>query len=289
MNKILKQKLTVKYRWSWILTLLLTISVAAHIWLAGVRRPVHPSIGTTINPPLVWSDSKVNQIRVSTYNIHRGKGVDRIFDLSRTAAVLQGVDIVGINEVAGPTIFGESDQAQILAKQLGMGWLYAPNQVRWFRDHFGNGLLSRFPVSHWVNEPLVYDEVGSHSPRNIITANIRINDTDVAILITHLDLGAIRATQLRRVIERFDRYDCAILMGDMNTDAKDRQITALLDQGGAKDAIAVALREQTPENRVDWIFTRGFDVVDGGMTEVGVSDHPYFWVDLKLAKRHQTQ
>ncbi len=284
----MKQKhrsiLASKSVWFWLILLSLIASIAAHIWLAGIKRPVPPAIGYSIDSPSVWSDTNVDRIRVSTYNIHRGKGVDRIFDLSRTAKVLQDSDVIGINEVAGPTIFGEPNQAQILAKKLNMGWLYAPNQVRWFRNHFGNGLLSRFPVSFWASEPLIYDQNESHSLKNIITAEIQLSDSYIAVLITHLDLGGIRSAQLTRVIERFNRYGCAILMGDMNSGAKDTRINTLVGQDGVVDAIAKALGDQTPKMRVDWIFTRGFEVIDGGMTEVGISDHPYFWVDLKLMK-----
>ena len=283
MKQIYRRILATKAHWFGLVLLLLILSIAAHIWLAGIKRPVPPAIGNTINSPSVWSYNKVERIRVSTYNIHRGKGVDRIFDLSRTAKVLKGADIIGINEVAGPTIFGKPNQAQILASKLDLGWLYAPNQIRWFRDYFGNGLLSRFPVSHWVSEPLIYDQDESHSLRNIVTAEIQVNGSNIAVLITHLDLGVIRSTQLARVIERFNRYGCAILMGDMNTGAQDTQINALVAQDGVYDAIKMALGDQTPRLRVDWIFTRGFDVIDGGMTGVGISDHPYFWVDLKLA------
>ena len=265
-----------------LLTLLLLVSLGWHVWLAGLRRPIPPSLGQEINAPSVWSDSAIKRIRVSTYNIHRGKGVDRIFDLSRTVSVLQGADIIGMNEVAGPSLFGAPDQAEIIAGQLELGWLYAPNQMRWFRPHFGNALLSGFPVNQWVSEPLIFDDVASHSPRNIIIAKIRINNSDVAVLITHLDLGEIRSDQLRRIIQRFDRYDPAILMGDFNSGPLEPQVVALIAQPGVVDAVAVALGEALPKSRVDWIFTRGFNVIGGGMTEVGVSDHPYFWVDLEL-------
>ena len=273
-------------RLTWLLILLLLFSLAGHIWLAGLRRPVSPSFGYQINAPSVWSDNSSRRIRVSTYNIHRGKGVDRIFDLSRTASVIQGADIIGMNEVAGPSLFGAPDQAEMIGRKLDMGWLYAPNQTRWFRNHFGNALLSRFPVESWVAEPLIFDENSSHSLRNVIIAKIRLSGVEIAVLVTHLDLGAIRPIQLDRVIQRLERYYPSILMGDMNTGASDPQIIALTSKSCIVDAVAAALGKKPLENRVDWIFTRGFKVTSGGMTAVGVSDHPYFWVDLELDDSH---
>ena len=72
--------------------------------------------------------------RVATYNVCRGKGTDGIQDLSRAARILSHCDIIGVNELAGPDIWGGSNQAQTLGNQLKMGWLYGANQQRWYRD-----------------------------------------------------------------------------------------------------------------------------------------------------------
>jgi endonuclease/exonuclease/phosphatase family metal-dependent hydrolase len=87
-------------------------------------------------------------IRIATYNIHRCRGMDRRTMPSRVAEVIRDMnaDVVALQEVigAGPSGAG---QAEELGAALGMGWVM--HSVRQLRNHhFGNVVLSRFPVSH---------------------------------------------------------------------------------------------------------------------------------------------
>ncbi len=265
-----------------IVLLLLGLSVSLHIWLANLRHPIPPSSGTHINPPTQWRTPKSPTFRVSTYNIHRGKGTDQIRDLSRSAALLQNMDITGLNELDGPFPFNSTNQAEIIARQIDTGWLFAPNQRRWYQDYFGNGLLSRFPVNSWIALPLIYNQASSHSLRNMIRAHIRINETPVTFIVTHLDRGKIRLQQLQFILDEFKRYQPAILLGDLNTRPQNSLLKSLFSQSNSIDAIAMALPEIDHKHRIDWIITRGLTVMAGGKTDEGVSDHPNYWVDLKI-------
>jgi endonuclease/exonuclease/phosphatase family metal-dependent hydrolase len=87
-------------------------------------------------------------IRIATYNIHRCRGMDRRTMPSRVAEVIRemNADVVALQEVigAGPSGAG---QAEEIGAALGMGWVM--HSVRQLRNHhFGNVVLSRFPVSH---------------------------------------------------------------------------------------------------------------------------------------------
>lgn len=256
---------------------LLVGSVSLNIWQANQRVPVPPTAGASIariDPSLAGKDV----FRVATYNVRRGKGTDGIKDLSRAARLLSDCDIVGINELAGPGIWGEPNQAEQLGNHLKMGWLYGPNQRRWYRDHFGNGLLSRFEVSAWYNEPILK---GS-SLRNLITAHLVVNQKTIVLLITHLDAEQNRDRQLRYVLEVFRRYPTAILLGDFNATAGHPLLRGLLGDSGTIDAVQVALGPNDKDDRLDWIILRGLEVVAGGQEPVGISDHPCFWVDVKF-------
>ncbi|MCH8215473.1 MAG: hypothetical protein IH892_01745 [Planctomycetes bacterium] len=256
---------------------LLLGSVALNIWQADQRVPVPPTAGASISgidPSLAGKDV----FRVATYNVCRGKGTDGIEDLSRAARLLGDCDIVGINELAGPSVWGEPNQAEQLGNHLEMGWLYGPNQRRWYRDHFGNGLLSRFDVSAWYNEPILK---GS-SLRNLITAHLVVNQKTIVLLITHLDAEQNRDWQLRHVLEEFQRYPTAILLGDFNATAGHPLLQDLLRDSGTIDAVQVALGPNDRDDRIDWIILRGLEVVAGGREPVGISDHPCLWVDVKF-------
>jgi endonuclease/exonuclease/phosphatase family metal-dependent hydrolase len=87
-------------------------------------------------------------VRIATYNIHRSRGMDRRTMPARVAGVIRemNADVVALQEVigAGPSGLG---QAEEIGAAVGMGWVM--HSVRMLRGHhFGNVVLSRFPVVH---------------------------------------------------------------------------------------------------------------------------------------------
>ena len=93
-------------------------------------------------------------LRVVTYNIHRGRGLDRRTKPERIADVLAAIapDIVALQEVIGPGPTDQS-QAELIGAALGMGWVMA--SAREYRRHqFGNMVLSRFPIREHAQHDL---------------------------------------------------------------------------------------------------------------------------------------
>lgn len=263
--------------------LILLGGAGLYIAYAGRRTPIEPEQGSHIQWLAGSQPTALNQCRVATYNIHRGKGTDGIRDLARTAGVLEGIDLVALNEVGGPAFIGQPDQAEQLGRLLGIGWLFAPNQRRWHMDHFGNGLLCRLAVGLWLHEPLEYHPEKSRSHRNLLKAEIELAEQPVTVLVTHLDRGAIRPTQLQFVLQAFAAHEPAILLGDLNTTEADPILSTFLSDTNNVDAVAVALGEEDPPHRIDWILTRGLEVLNGGIVPAGVSDHPCYWVDVMIS------
>src|SRR6188768_2354996 len=86
---------------------------------------------------------RARTVRVATYNIHRGRGLDGRTRLERIAAVLATIDadIIALQEVVGASPL-KPGQAAELGAALGMGWVMAP--TRHLRTSlFGNVVLSR--------------------------------------------------------------------------------------------------------------------------------------------------
>ena len=72
-------------------------------------------------------------LRIATYNIHRGRGMDRRVNILRTAKVIAdfGADLIALQEVVGPGPDGMG-QAEEIAAQLGMTPIMAPTRLlRW--------------------------------------------------------------------------------------------------------------------------------------------------------------
>jgi endonuclease/exonuclease/phosphatase family metal-dependent hydrolase len=257
------------------------LCVVLYAAYAGRRTPVGPQQGTGISWPKDSQPARKSRFRIATYNIRRGKGTDGIRDLNRTAQVLREADLIGLNEIAGPPLWGQADQAEQLGQALKIGWLFAPNQYRWHRYHFGNGLLSRLDVSRWSSEPLVYDQATTRSFRNRLRAEILVGPQPITFIVTHLDRGQIRPVQLQSVLSDFVTHTPAVLVGDFNTTAADPVLVAFFADSNNVDALGQALGTADDRNRIDWIITRGLNVLSGGMEPAGVSDHPCYWVDVE--------
>src|SRR5262245_61716400 len=89
------------------------------------------------------------RLRVMTYNIHRGRGIDRRLDLGRIAAVIASFepDIVALQEVdIGRLRSGRIDQAHELASRLAMDMVFAPNIVWSTSERYGLATLTRLPI-----------------------------------------------------------------------------------------------------------------------------------------------
>lgn len=213
--------------------------------------------------------------RVATYNIHGARGTDRVKDLSRTAGVIQGADIVALQEVhAG----WRSNQAHNLGQKLGSGWLYTPTVRRWCTNQRGNGLLSRYPIKHWQTRLL--PNVAGHRYRIFTITEITLGDTVLSLLFTHLHTREGREQQLKIVLDHFANLPVpALLIGDLNTRKNDPVFAQRLPPD-CTDAISRTLEEQDSADRVDWILARGLNIGDGGCTPPGVSDHPFYWVEI---------
>jgi endonuclease/exonuclease/phosphatase family metal-dependent hydrolase len=261
--------------------LAVALCVALYAAYAGRRTPVGPQQGFGISWPGDSQPAPKSRFRVATYNIRRGKGTDGIRDLNRAAQVLQDADLIGLNEVAGPPFWDEADQVKQLARDLKIGWLFAPNQFRWHRYHFGNGLLSRMEVGRWTSEPLVYRRATAKSFRNRLLAEIMAGPQPITFIVTHLDRGQIRPVQLQGVLNEFVAHTPAVLVGDFNTTAADPVLVAFFADSNNVDAIGQAWGTSDDKNRIDWIITRGLKVLSGGMEPPGVSDHPCYWVDVE--------
>lgn len=253
---------------------------SAFVYASSLRRPTGPEAGVALHVPTSRSDDGNATLRIGTFNIHGGRGVDGELNLGRIADTLRGLDFAGLNEVRGGFTESGADQAASLGQSLSMPWLYAPTEERWWCDQFGNGLLSNLPVASWQRIPLARRY--GKSFRNAVLVRAQHEGRPVNIVVTHIDRSddRERAEQLRTVGELFLSLAMpAILLGDLNTDADEPALRRLLDAEGVHDPLRDKLGDDAPR-RIDWILVRGLDTVDAGLVNHGASDHPHVWAEL---------
>jgi endonuclease/exonuclease/phosphatase family metal-dependent hydrolase len=263
------------------LTLLFTLIVCtALVVLLRTGLPGRAAVGRGVSqpPPEPPIRDPRSTIRIGTYNIHGGKGTDGRRDLSRTAEVVRGADLVALQEVHSSA--RGVNQAQQLAAGLGLGWIFAPTLRRWCRNYRGNGLLTAMPVSNWQTYHL--PNVGGRRFRVYTVAQAMLGDTAVSLLFTHLHTRKGREQQLKVVLEHFANLPVpAVLVGDLNSKPGDAVLARYLPTDHV-DAINLVLGARDESDRVDWILTRGCEITTGDIVAIGVSDHPYYWVDIRV-------
>ena len=87
-------------------------------------------------------------LRVMSYNIHVGVGMDKKQDLKRIADVIKlyNCDLVGLQEVdRGVERTGRVDEIRELARLTGMDYAFAHN-LDYQGGQYGVAVLSRFPM-----------------------------------------------------------------------------------------------------------------------------------------------
>lgn len=265
------------------------ICIGAFVAFASRRLPCAPASGTALksidSTTQSVTPSFTQRMRIATFNIHSGVGTDGRFDLARIADALREFDLVGLNEVRGSRPWC-ADQAEQLGVQLHRSWLFAPFERRWFREDFGNGVLSRLPVSHWLREPLPYTTHKGHG--NLLELTLATHPNPLRILMTHIDRQTDHDVQLKTVIDRFLSVPSpVILMGDMNSSPDDPQLAALLRTAGVRDALQnrnnpAAGKSHADSNHIDWILTRGLIVHRSEIRSGVISDHPVVCAELEL-------
>lgn len=260
-------------RFIWLVPILI---VAGVLTWGYIPTSTGPASGTALTGSTIRSTNR-STLRVATFNIHSGRNASESLNLDRTAATLKrDFDVIALNEVRGsPPGSDDPNQAALLGQKLSMQSLFAPTERKWWRDDFGNGVLSAISVVDWKRTPLA-GSLG-RGKRNLVQVRVMFQGTPVNILITHIDRGADREKQLRLVMEQFLKATPpAVVMGDFNTSGDDAELKRVRSTEGVKVMGGIT------SDSIDWILVRGLQIVDGDVEKNDASDHPLVWAELKL-------
>lgn len=230
-------------------------------------------------------------VRVLSYNIHHGEGLDGRIDLPRIAGVIRSVDpdVVALQEVDIRTgRSGEVDQLLELARLTGMQPVFGqtiPHQG----GLYGNAVLARLPVAGFANHALAGRE-----PRGVIDALVSPppgtkGKTPFHFLATHLDLNEpdrlAAAARIEQVVNTWPPGTPAILAGDMNAVPGSKPVQALerIWTEAKGQAPLLTSPAQAPKRQIDYIFVRPaarWRVIEARVLDEAVaSDHrPLFAV-----------
>lgn len=239
------------------------------------------------------------RFRLVTYNMHKGiGGVDRRYRPERIIEVLEHCqpDIVLLQEVDANVPRSNRDrQADLFADALGFRHRAFFANVKLREGHYGNAIMSRFPLSHVDNIDL---SIRLKKRRGALVAQCHLRfdgqTRTVYLLNVHLGLaGFERSIQVRRLLandllSHVHQNTAVIAAGDFN-DPRGRLGRRLLGPAGfhlvtGRTKTFPAIRPMRPLDRV---YTRGkLGVVHSFASRTRVarraSDHLPVVVDLEL-------
>lgn len=225
-------------------------------------------------------------MRILTYNIQSGLGVDGIRDAARAAELVKdwNADIAGLQEVElGSPRSGFHNQPRRLGEVTGMHQAFGHGFQRgpW---RFGNCILSRFPIQASARHPLP----GPGEPRSVLAASLACPDAPggtLHFLCTHLGLDRTvrmgQVQEIKRVLAGLSGP--AVLVGDFNDFPGSPPLVELLTDSGLTDVTAPdpTYPAPSPTAKIDFIFTRGLPPA-GPSQVIGsdFSDHLPVMVDV---------
>ncbi|WP_440009722.1 endonuclease/exonuclease/phosphatase family protein [Halomicrococcus sp. SG-WS-1] len=248
-------------------------------------------------------------LRVLSYNVHGGIGVDGRLDLDRVASVVRRVDpdVVGLQEVDRRFRASSEyeDQFAVLRDRLGAHGVFAPALEREPTDdsggdprQYGNAVLSQGPVRSSRTLELPADPESER--RVLLVTDVELEGTSLSFATTHLGLTADeRRRQAGAILDvAIETQLPQVLVGDFNAPPDSVPISALtetyvdaFDDRGAGHAPTFPASSSndgtgestTPERRIDYVFcTPDVAVRSVGRVHSPASDHLALTATLEL-------
>jgi len=235
------------------------------------------------------------RLRVLSYNIHHGEGMDGKLDLERIANVIKSVDphVVALQEVdRGVERTQGVDEPGELARLTGMTPVFERNIVYQGGD-YGNAVLSKLPISGWRNVHVPSHYVGEQ--RGALVLDLIAPDakkTPIRFMATHIDYrpdDSERMDSVKKLEEvARERPDLpTLLVGDLNSKPDSRVMKAFGENWTRTDSSPLlTFPADKPDRQIDYVLVRPasrWKVVESRVLDEPVaSDHRPLLVVLEL-------
>ncbi|MBE3577130.1 MAG: endonuclease/exonuclease/phosphatase family protein [Limnochordales bacterium] len=270
----------------------LALGIGSAAWFAN-----GPALAETED----WGQSPGQEggvLRVMTFNIRHGEGLDGRVDLARVATVIKEVapDLVGLQEVDQNWSFRSQfvEQAAWLARELGMEFAFAPalhrGSLLGADGGYGNALLSRYPILR--SETIILPRLDTREDRSLLIAQVKVPNGLVQVGVTHLGLSSRERLQHVRVIrEKLLTFGLpTILMGDWNARPDSPEVVAVTEwlasvtAGGMWPTFCYNSPDGKPNVQIDYIFASPeFKVAGVRTVPTDASDHWPLVAELQLS------
>lgn len=233
-------------------------------------------------------------IRVMSYNIHVGVGMDKKLDLQRIADVInkERPDLVGLQEVdRGVERTQRKDEIVELAALTRMEYAFAHN-LDYQGGQYGVAILSRYPIR--ASDHRMFQNRRETERRGMIRVEVRIDGKPTNFVTTHLDYQfpdgrLFEAEQLLAYLK--DVKGVLIVAGDFNEEPNGTTHKLMLTWfsdawlSNPEKLMGFSYPADKPLKRIDYIFFRSSDGVKAKrswVVETLASDHIPVVADLEI-------
>jgi endonuclease/exonuclease/phosphatase family metal-dependent hydrolase len=265
-------------------------------WIAAL---VLAACAAALAGPAAQTPAGRERVRVLSYNIHHGEGIDSRLDLERIAGVIRSVDpdLVALQEVDRKAARSTGiDQPAELARLTGLEAVFGANIPLQGGD-YGNAVLSRWRILKSANHRLPNVDAGEQ--RGLLEVHVESPRTKTTIVLwaTHFDhrkddAERVQSAEAVRARVRAQPDVPALLVGDLNDVPASRTLAALAaDWTRANAEVVPTIPVARPARQIDYVLFRPADrwrslevrVLD----EAVASDHRAIFALLELGERER--
>ncbi len=218
-------------------------------------------------------------LRLVTYNIRMGFGLDGTFDPDATARAIKAErpDVVTLSEVDRAWLLnGGHDDVAVLAQRLDMRWYFAPAAD----SVWGDAIMTRLKVSN--ARSVVLPAAGAPTGAQALGVEVSVGGREWTVIATHLQPppDGPPDAQARAVIAFAKSFGAGptFVAGDLNIEP-DSGTMAIFSQGGLIDAFAPYRPVRTfpadrPVQQIDHVLVLGgLRASDVHVGRITASDH----------------
>lgn len=233
-------------------------------------------------------------VRVMTYNIHVGVGMDKKLDLQRIADVInkEKPDLVGLQEVdRGVERTQRKDEIVELAALTRMEYAFAHN-LNYQGGQYGVAILSRVPIR--ASDHRMFQNKRETERRGMIRVEVKIDGKPINFVTTHLDYQfadgrLFEAEQMLEFVR--DVKGTLIVVGDFNDEPTGSAYQLMLNRfddawlAKRQKELGLSYPADKPVKRIDYIFFRrseGVKAKQSWVVETLASDHIPVVADLEI-------
>lgn len=234
-------------------------------------------------------------LKIITFNVAHGKGIDGIVDLQRQAEVIKNYnpDIVFLQEVDMYTKrAGDRNQIREFSKAVGLYYCSMESNITLEEGYYGDGIISRFPISFSTNYLMPLTDI-NHEQRGILCNRISFGTIKINLFSVHLstyqDERVLAAKEINRIIRKIDPSELIIMGGDFNvgvTRLGKGKYTYEESESYEEYEILKKQLEKLPNEKDTWFSDLGNGCIDTIFYSKGIRLNKYETIEANGASDH---